>query len=81
MADKLEKQSPSKNNEDDTYTTTCVKIVDNIASMVMKLNLAKHSSSVAIGHVKQILATAVSDDNISHSAIRKVTHLGRRPLR
>jgi hypothetical protein len=70
-----------KKNKEDTHTTTCVKIVDNVASMVKSLNVAAHSSSVAIGHVKQILATAVSGDNISQAAVQKATNLGKRPLR
>ena len=59
-----------------------VKIVFNIASMmtITKLIIAAHSSSVTNGHVKQILATAVSGDNISRASIRKVANLGRRPL-
>ena len=65
----------------DVYTESCVKIVHNISSMMEKLNGTANSSSVAIGHVKQIVATAVCGDNISRAAVSRATTISKRQLR
>jgi hypothetical protein len=65
----------------DVYTESCVKIVHNISSMMEKLNGTANSSSVAIGNVKQIVATAVCGDNISRAAVSRATTISKRQLR
>ena len=67
--------------DEDVHTESCVKIVHNIFSMMDELNGTANSSSVAIGHVKQIVATAVCGDNISREAVSRATKISKRQLR
>ena len=63
----------------DCHALLCVQIIANIASMMKHLNAA--STSVSNCHVKLILATAVSGDNISNATLKKATCIGFKALR
>ena len=53
----------------DNQAMICVKIVDNISSMIKYLNTA--SAAVDIGHVKRILVTSVCGETFSNAAIKR----------